>query len=130
VTYVGFLDSVARRAGLPGTEAAKITRATLQTLAERISGGQARDVAAQLPEEVRGYLDTDEETAQRLDRAEFLNEVRARAGVDDRRAGDGARAVLTTVRDVVSPDEFEDMVSELPKDIRQLFERAGRRVEA
>lgn len=129
MTYVGFLDSVARRAGLPVTEAANVTRATLQTLAERISGGQARDLAAQLPQEVRGYLQKQEETAQRLDRAEFLNEVRARAGVDDRRAGAGARAVLTTVRDVVNPEELEDTVGELPKDIRELFQPVGRRAE-
>ncbi|HEX7745045.1 MAG TPA: DUF2267 domain-containing protein [Micromonosporaceae bacterium] len=130
MNYVGFLDSVARRAGLPATEAANVTRATLVTLAERISGGQARDLAAQLPQEVRGYLHKEEETAERLDLAEFLHEVRARAGVDDRRAGEGARAVLTTVRDVVSPDEFNDMVSELPKDIRQLLQPMGRRVGA
>lgn len=120
-----FLDAVAKRSGLPPTEAANVTRATLETLAERISGGEARDLAAQLPEELRGYLHKQEETAQRLDLAEFVHEVRARAALDDQRAGVGARAVLTTVRDAVSADELEDVMSELPKDLRQLFDRAG-----
>ncbi|MEO3928815.1 DUF2267 domain-containing protein [Micromonosporaceae bacterium B7E4] len=123
-----FLETVAKRAGLPPTEAVNLTRGTLQTLAERISGGQARDLAAQLPEELRGYLHTEDEFAERLDLAEFLHEVRARAGVDDQRAADGARAVLTTLRDAVPGEELQDLVSELPRDIRQLLQPVSGRV--
>jgi uncharacterized protein (DUF2267 family) len=128
VNYAEFLEAATKRAGLPPTEAANIIRATLVTLAERISGGAARDLAAQLPEEFRGYLDKEDEFAERLDLAEFVHEVRARAGVDDQRAAEGAHAVLVTVRDAVSAEEFEDLVSELPKDIRQLLQPVSRRV--
>lgn len=128
MNYAEFLEAVAKRAGLPPTEAATVIRATLETLAERISGGQASDLATQLPEEFRGYLYKEDEFAERLDLAEFLHEVRARAGVDDQRAAEGARAVFAIVRDAVSAEEFEDLVSELPKDIRQLLHPVGRRV--
>jgi uncharacterized protein (DUF2267 family) len=130
VNYAEFLETVAKRTGLPPTEAADVIRATLETLAERISGGQARDLAAQLPAEFRGYLHKEDEFGERLHLAEFLHEVGARAGVDDQRAAAGARAVLATVRDVVSAKEFEDLKSELPKDIRQLLHPVGRRVGA
>ena len=40
-----------RRSALPRGEADAITRATLQTLGERITGGEARDPATQLPKE-------------------------------------------------------------------------------
>jgi uncharacterized protein (DUF2267 family) len=130
VNYAEFLEAVAKRAELPPTEAANVIRATLNTLAERISGGQARDLATQLPEEIRGHLHKEDEFAERLDLVEFLNEVRARGGVDDQRAAEGARAVLTTVRDAVSAKEFEDLESELPKDIRQLLHPVGRGVGA
>ncbi|HEX2773854.1 MAG TPA: DUF2267 domain-containing protein [Micromonosporaceae bacterium] len=130
MTYVGFLNAVAQRAGLPPEEAANITRATLETLAERISGGEARDLAAQLPEELRDYLRKDDELPQRLNASEFVHEVRARAGVDDQWASEGARAVFATLRDAVSVDELADVLSELPKDIQQLLQPASRRVEA
>jgi uncharacterized protein (DUF2267 family) len=130
VNYVGFLDAVAKRAGLPPEEAATITGATLETLAERISGGEARDLAAQLPDELRDYLLKDDAPPQLLNAAEFVHEVRARAGVDDQWATEGARAVFTTLRDAVSDDEVEDLLSELPKDIRQLLQAASRQVGA
>ncbi|WKU05464.1 DUF2267 domain-containing protein [Micromonospora sp. HUAS LYJ1] len=121
-----FLESVRRQAGLPSTEAANVIRATLTTLAERISGGEARDLAAQLPEEYRGYLHKEVEFAETLDRVEFLNEVRTRAGLDDQRAVEGARAVLMTLREAMSADAFENLDSELSEDIRQLFHPVGR----
>lgn len=130
MNYAEFLEATAKRAGLPPTEAANMIRATLETLAERISEGEARDLASQLPEELRGYLHKEDEFVERLHLEEFLHEVRARAGVDDQRATEGAHAVLATVRDAVSADEFEDLAAELPKDIRQLLQPVGRRVEA
>jgi uncharacterized protein (DUF2267 family) len=130
VNYIEFLNTVAQRAGLPPDEAANITGATLETLAERISGGEVRDLAAQLPEELRDYLRKEDELPQRLNATEFVREVRARAGVDDQWASEGARAVFATLRDVISEDELQDVVSELPKDIRHLLQPAGRRVEA
>ncbi|WP_233512256.1 DUF2267 domain-containing protein [Micromonospora deserti] len=122
-----FREAVARRAGLPPTEAATIIGATLTTLAERISGGRARDLAKQLPDEVRGYLHREEEFAEPLDLVEFLHEVRTRAGVgDDQQSAMYARAVLATVRDAVSAEEFKSLVSELPEDVRQLLQPVGR----
>lgn len=126
MNYAEFLEAVAKRAGLSPAEAADIIGATLETLRERIKGGEARDLAAQLPEELSGHLHKEEEFAERLDLAEFLHEIRARTGVDDRRAAAGARAVLATVRDAVSANEYADLTSELPPDIRRLLQPVGR----
>ncbi|SCL33013.1 Uncharacterized conserved protein, DUF2267 family [Micromonospora rhizosphaerae] len=131
MNYAEFLEAVAERAGLPPAEAANVIRATLKTLAERVSGGQASDLAEQLPEEFRGHLYKEVDFAERLDLPEFLHEIRARAGVgDDQRAAEAARAVLTTVRDAVSAEEIKDLESELPKDIRQLLHPVRRGVGA
>ncbi|SCG70145.1 DUF2267 domain-containing protein [Micromonospora inositola] len=121
-----FLEAVGKRAGMPAAEAANVIRATLTTLTERISGGEAHDLAMQLPEEFRGYLRKEVDFAEQLDLVEFLSEVQARAGMDDQRAAEGARAVLTTLREAVSAEELEDLESELPKDIRQLLHPVGR----
>ncbi|MFJ8690734.1 DUF2267 domain-containing protein [Micromonospora wenchangensis] len=126
MNFAEFLEAVRRQAGLPPTEAANVIRATLTTLAERISGSEARNLARQLSEEYRGYLHKEVEFAEILDRVEFLNEVRTRSGLDDQRAAEGARAVLMTLREAMSADEFENLDSELSEDIRQLFHPAGR----
>lgn len=130
MNYAEFREAVAKRAGLSPPEAEKIIRATLTPLTERLSGGEAHDLATQLPEELRGLMHKDVDFGERLDLAEFLNEVRARTGVDHQRAAEGVRAVLTTVRDAVSAQEFEDMASDLPKDIQQLLHPARRQVGA
>ncbi|GAA4562665.1 hypothetical protein GCM10023176_04870 [Micromonospora coerulea] len=130
MNYAEFLEAVEKRAGMPVTEAANVIRATLTTLTERISGGEARDLATQLPEEFRGYLHKEVDFAEQLDLVEFLNEIRAHAGVDDQRTTDGARAVLITLREAVSADELENLEAELPKDIRQLLYPVGRGVGA
>jgi uncharacterized protein (DUF2267 family) len=44
-----FLDSVQHRAGVSADDADRLTRATLSVLADRISGAEADDLAAQLP---------------------------------------------------------------------------------
>ncbi|TNH26932.1 DUF2267 domain-containing protein [Micromonospora orduensis] len=47
----------------------------MTTLAEGVSGGEARHLATQVPEELRGYLHKDVDFTERIDLAEFLNEV-------------------------------------------------------
>lgn len=47
--YDEFAAPVAQRTGLLEGDAVALTRATLATLAERISGGGARDLPARLP---------------------------------------------------------------------------------
>jgi uncharacterized protein (DUF2267 family) len=121
VNYAEFLEAVEKRAGMPVTEAANVIRATLTTLTERISGGEARDLATQLPEEFRGYLHKEVDFAEQLDLVEFLNEVGVRAGTDDDRSAEVARAVLTTLREAVSAEDLKGLESELPKDVRRLL---------
>ncbi|MDZ5443430.1 DUF2267 domain-containing protein [Micromonospora sp. 4G57] len=130
MNHAEFLAAVGKRAGMPAAEAETVIRATLTTLRERISGGEARDLATQLPEEFRGYLHKEVDFAEQLDLVEFLNEVRARTGMDAQRAADGARAVLTTLREAVSAQEVEDLEAELPTVIRQLLYPVGRGVGA
>ena len=62
-----FLEAVGKRADVPAAEAANVVGATLTTLAERVSGGEARHLAAQLPEELRGYLHKEVDFAEQLD---------------------------------------------------------------
>jgi uncharacterized protein (DUF2267 family) len=56
VDYDDFINSVARRAGASSEQARTITEATLETLADRISGGEANDLADRLPYQLADHL--------------------------------------------------------------------------
>lgn len=111
-----FVDSVAKRSGTPPERAEALTRATLRTLAERIDGGEARDLAAQLPEQLRAYVFAPSETGHRFGLDIFVQRISARAGVDEALARAGMRAVFDTLRESVTPGEYDDVISQLPAD--------------
>ncbi len=55
--YDEFVAQVQRRADLKTKdEAVQAIQATLETLGERLTGGEAKDLAAQLPPEIATYL--------------------------------------------------------------------------
>ena len=111
-----FVEAVSRRAELPTEQAATIARATLQTLAERVTGTEAADLAAQLPDELSGYLTAPAGGPRPAGgTVQFLHRVADRAAVDPAVAEVGVRAVLNTLRETVTVGEFQDLVAQLPK---------------
>ena len=98
----------------------RIEHATLQTLTDRISGGEAQDLAAQLPARLQGDLRPAREEAQAFGVDEFVRRVAERGTSVRTRARTGAAAVLTTVREAVTPGEFDDVLSQLPQEYREL----------
>ena len=103
--YEQFITLVEQKAKLSRDEAEAATRATLQTLAERISAGQARDLAEQLPPELAPWLATIG-GAEPFDVDEFLRRVAEREDTDISRAERDARAVFAALgRSVRRRDE-------------------------
>lgn len=104
-------------------EAEQATRATLETLGERVSGGQAQDMAAELPEPLGGYLTAragPKATSKDYDFAEFCRRVADRepAEIGPAEAQSRVRAVLTVLQEAVSDSEWENMCTQLPNDYR------------
>ncbi|WP_433393333.1 DUF2267 domain-containing protein [Micromonospora sp. KLBMP9576] len=126
MNYDTFVDQVARRTATSSEQAVALTRATLETLAERLTGGEALDLAAQLPKPLQLVLNPSPstESAQRFGSAEFVARVALRAGVTEPAARDAARAVFVTLREAVSGGEFDDVVVQLPRDYRDMVEPA------
>jgi uncharacterized protein (DUF2267 family) len=118
--YETFTRTTAERAGLPEETAERIEHATLQTLADRISGGEAEDLAAQLPGPLKDDLQPAREDAEAFDVDEFVRRVAERGDVGQEEARTGAVAVLITVREAVTPGEFDDVLSQLPQEYREL----------
>jgi uncharacterized protein (DUF2267 family) len=116
-----FLAQVAERADVDLEGARRATAAVLETLAERIPGGEVRDLMARLPIELhdplqRGTL-RNGGRAPRMSAERFRGRIAEREGVTPAVAARHARAVLTTLRETVGDDEYFDVTVQLPPDL-------------
>ncbi|MEV1147573.1 DUF2267 domain-containing protein [Micromonospora sp. NPDC049799] len=124
MNYDTFIVQVARRTGSSSEQAVELTRATLETLADRLTGGEVLDLAAQLPQPLQVVVKGGGEAAERFGAAEFVARVAARAHVDEETARDAARAVFTTLREAITGAEFDDVAMQFPRDYRDVVEPA------
>jgi uncharacterized protein (DUF2267 family) len=120
-----FIGRVQHHARLSSRGAAEqATRATLETLAERLAGGEAKDLAAQLPQGIDVHLRSKrpEEVGERFSLEEFFRRVSQREGVDLPKATYHARAVIEVLKEAVSKGEMDDVRAQLPAEFDRLFE--------
>jgi uncharacterized protein (DUF2267 family) len=127
VKYEKFLDRVAERAGVSREQAEALTRATLEVLADRISGGQDDDLAARLPEELARMLrKAPQKLPEKYGFDEFVEKVRDRAlDIPPDAVLPGIRAVFLTLRDAAGGKEFRDTMEQLPHQFRELLQDEG-----
>ena len=112
-----FTGTVQHRLELPGTgETVRAVRATLMALGRRIPEGNAEDLAASLPMEVRWYLTgAVREHGQRFDWAEFVSRVAETEGIDRSDAAYHAQVVMDLVASVVPESDFQQLRDQLPE---------------
>ena len=120
-----FLGQVQNKAHLATLgEAMRATRATLETLAERLGPDDARHLAAQLPHEIQLFLaDAGMPMPERFSSQEFLLRVCAREGIDLRESTYHAQAVIDVLAEAVNEGETIEVLDRLPDDYRRLFAR-------
>jgi uncharacterized protein (DUF2267 family) len=125
--YEEFIGQVRHRARLGShAEAERAIRATLETLAERLAGGEAHDLASQLPPELAGSLELpDAGIGAKLTLDEFFEVVSMREGVDLPDATFHARVVIGVLTEAVSLGEIQDVRVQLPAAFAQLFNVAN-----
>jgi uncharacterized protein (DUF2267 family) len=112
--YASFIAVVQEEAGGVSYEnAQRATVARLETLGERISDGQARDIAQQLPAPLRTVI-VDGRAPEAFDVGAFLRRVAEREGVSKDLAREHARAVFTALGRPVDGKEIDDMRAQLP----------------
>lgn len=120
-----FLAEVRDLAELGSDEdAEKATRATLQTLRERLAGNEPSNLAAQLPPEIAPHVDG-EGGRESFSVEEFYNRVAQKEGVGVEEATRHARAVATIVQTAVTGGELDDVRSQLGNKYRDLFGQPG-----
>lgn len=102
-----FIAQVEHRARLASRgDAERATRATLETLAERITDGAAKNLAAQLPNEIGEHLrrNANEQagTGEQFSLDDFLGRVTERECVDQPAAVFHARVVLEVTEEATT----------------------------
>src|SRR5947208_15752799 len=111
--YDEFIAQVRHRARMETTEEAEnATRATLQTLAERIEIDEVKDLVSQLPQELALYMQSATAgSAVSFSLDEFFHRVSEREGIDLADATFHARIVTALLSEVVTVGEIEDVGS-------------------
>ena len=122
-----FLTRVAERTGLDRDGARRATEAVLETLGERISGGEVDDLASQLPAELHDPLRRGDAASHRAARPlsleQFLHAIAEREGATPEEAHEHARAVFATLREAVTKKQLADISAQLPDDYAALMAR-------
>ncbi|MFC7213726.1 DUF2267 domain-containing protein [Saliphagus sp. GCM10025334] len=101
------------------------SEAVLATLGEALTGGEAEDVAAQLPGELARILEDADHDGTGCERDEFMNRVREHVRDRDIEADDAERfteAVTDVIAVTLTNDEVEDLNGQLDAEIQPLFE--------
>src|SRR3954471_18262810 len=123
---------VAELAGELGTEdraeAWRVLRAYLQVLRDRLTIDEAAQLAAQFPHLLRGVFyegfDPGHQPERIREREAFLARLAERAQLGD--LGEAERAAVAATRVLrrhVAPGELDDVMAQLPAEIRQTLDR-------
>jgi uncharacterized protein (DUF2267 family) len=122
-----FWRQVADRAATDLEGAQRAANAVLETLAERIAGGEVDDLVVHLPPALHDPLKVGRAhtggQARRMTLDEFVERAAEREGVGMDEAREHARAVLTTLREAIPDQEFLDVRVQLPDDYDVLLAR-------
>lgn len=119
-----FLETIQQRANLGSEEAAReATVATIQTLGERLSEGEASDLALYLPESFGEVLvESGDESTTTYSFDEFVHRVADREGVENETAKIHAQVVGGTLAETASEIEIDAAKKQLPDQFGEIFE--------
>jgi uncharacterized protein (DUF2267 family) len=120
-----FLGDVSRRTGLGEKEARNAATAVLCVLSRRLSGGEARKLATELPATIRSFarechLDSNAK-AGNFGLFEFLKRVADHLDVNVEEARRLVPAVFAATRDQLSFAERESVESQLPEGLKEMW---------
>lgn len=120
-----FLETVRQEAAIQSKDAARsISEATLQTVGERITDGQAQDIAPALPDAFADSLvESHPNEADVFSIDEFTERVSERAGIPESDVPKQSRAVVTALS--TTDTELQTVREQLPTEFNVIFEPAG-----
>jgi uncharacterized protein (DUF2267 family) len=114
------LDSVA--------DARRVTGAVLRALRDRLTPEEAEQASAQLPTELKALWHGGPPPPLRpvrMHRPEFYTRVMTEGGLASMRKAELATdAVFAALKDQISPGECDDILAQLPRDLKQVWVHA------
>jgi len=118
-----FLREVQQRLSLADkTEAETASRSVLAATADRLMPEEAKDLAGQLPHELADLIRRRPGGVQKMDHDTFIDRVQGDLDLmQPMQAERVVRGVLSVVRDAVGEGEWEDVVSQMPEDLKEMF---------
>jgi uncharacterized protein (DUF2267 family) len=124
-----FYSAVARSSHeQDGVAVKRVSAAVLRALRDRLTMDEADQVFAQLPRELKAVWGEGEEAERapvKMDRAAFLERIMREAELPSlRQARWMTVAVFAALKEQVSPGEARDVMSQLPKDLKELWAEA------
>lgn len=121
--YQDFIDAVRENGDLATDAAAHdAAEATMQTLGERISAGEAKPIADQLPDDLAGPLLTAGGNAEAFQPSEFVDRVDRRQDETWDDTERHVRAVLEALSERLEGAEWRDARKQLPPEYDALYE--------
>jgi uncharacterized protein (DUF2267 family) len=127
-TYKAFLKNLCVIGSMNEEEAEKAAVSVLCVLEQRLFGEEAAHLEAQLPGKLKDLLIRCErhigKPASKFGGDEFIRMVAEDLEVDTFETEKKIRAVLSALRDQVTEGEIEDVIGQLPSDLRELWQRA------
>lgn len=121
VSGVSLIETVADETGLDEATARTAVQSTLETLAERLTLGEAEDLATHLSKEESVWLiDPDSGEAEGFSAEEFVARVADRENVDPETAREHVQQVAAGLESL-APDEIEQAVQQLGPEYSTLF---------
>ncbi|WP_129347676.1 CBS domain-containing protein [Sorangium cellulosum] len=111
----------------PNLRAPEAVGATLCTLSRRLSGGEARDLAAALPPTIQAIVQPcatqRDEQPEVFGRREFLETLAEHLQIDTDQARAVSQAIFAAVEREIPMKEVTDIESQLPADLKELWGR-------
>jgi len=109
----------------------RATAAVLRALRDRLTPAEADQVAAQLPLELKNLWEEAPAGVARpvkMHRQQFYERVTEEAGLPSTREGRWMTlAVFAALKEQLSPGEAEDVLAQLPKDLKEVWAEAQAR---
>ena len=121
------IRSVAERSTLSREESADITRAVLEGLAGQLGEGEAKRLTLDLPDPMTEQLRAPRRRhgAHPIDVTKFIRQVAERTGLTENEARAGTAAVLSALRESMSPEDYSHLMGQLPSGYAALAEPPG-----
>jgi uncharacterized protein (DUF2267 family) len=119
-----FMKRLRQKAGLTPEGTKEDVKAVLGTLAERIGRKERENLATWLPREFKPLFFQWREPEE-FGVQEFRARVRERVKGEASRTIKLIRAVISVLKECVSPEEWEELLMELLPEYREFFEKEG-----